>query len=563
MSRSSRLAGTALLAISFAACAGSHENSMTATLILVRGRIHTLDPAIPDATALAIAGDRIAQVGTDKEISGLMGPGTRKIDLQGRSVLPGLIDAHLHLSGIGQALERIDLRGIATPEAAVKLVEEAASRAAPGAWILGRGWDQNLWPVKEFPTASMLDPVAGGHPVSLQRIDGHALWVNTPALEAAGIHRGAADPQGGKILREKTTGAPSGVLLDGAMELVEGKIPKPALQIRQRWIETAGRHLLAWGITSVQDAGVEPADIDLYKKMVEEGSLPLRVYAMLGGSNRKLPNYFAQERVVGYGDQRFTFRALKVGVDGALGSRGAALLQPYSDDPQNSGIVTMSGDQLEEITREALRRGFQVCVHAIGDRGNRMVLDRFERALQAVPASDPRLRIEHAQIVSPEDIPRFGKLGIIASMQPVHATSDMPWVPARLGPDRLAGAYAWKSLLNASARLAFGSDAPIEEANPFVGLYAAITRQDLHGAPEGGWLPEQRLSREEALRAFTIGAAYAAFEEGEKGTITPGKLADLVVLGQDYFEVPDAEIAKLLPEMTLLGGKVVYSRSAK
>jgi len=560
MSRSARLAGTALLAITFAACGGKHEDPMqTATLVLVRGRIHTLDPAVPDGTAVAVVGDRIARVGSDKEISALMGPGTRKIDLQGRSVLPGIIDAHVHLADIGEALEQIDLKGVATPEAAVKRVEEAAARAAPGTWILGRGWDQNLWPAPEFPTASMLDPVSGDHPVSLQRVDGHALWVNTRALEAAAIGRGTPDPQGGKILRDRSTGAPSGILLDDAKDLVESKVPRSAPQIRQRWIETASRRLLSWGITSVQDAGVEPADIDLYKKMVEEDSLPLRVYAMLGGSNRKLPNYFVQERVIGYGDRRFTFRALKMGVDGALGSRGAALLQPYSDDPKNSGITTMSGDQLEETTREALRRGFQVCVHAIGDRGNRMVLDRFERALAAVPVQDPRLRIEHAQILSPEDIPRFGKLGIIASMQPIHATSDMPWVPARLGPDRLTGAYAWKSLLDASARLAFGSDAPNDDANPFKGLFAAVTRQSESLAPEGGWLPEQRLSREEALRGFTISAAYAAFEEGEKGTITPGKLADLVVTDRDYFEVPEAEIGKLVAEMTILGGKVVYS----
>jgi len=409
----------------------------------------------------------------------------------------------------------------------------------------------------------VLDAVSGDHPVSLQRVDGHALWVNTKALEAAGISRGMADPRGGRILREKSTGNPSGLLLDDAMALVEAKIPKPTPATVQRWIEQAGLRLLTYGITSVQDAGVDPENIDLYKKMVEEGSLPVRVYAMLGGSNRKLPNYFVQERIIGYGDNRFTFRSLKVGVDGALGSRGAALLAPYSDDPKNSGLTTMSGEQLEEITREALRRGFQVCVHAIGDKANRMALDYFERALAAVPTRDPRLRIEHAQILSAEDIPRFGKLGIIASMQPVHATSDMPWVPARLGPDRLSGAYAWKSLLSSSAHLAFGTDAPIENPNPFKGLFAAVTRQDEKLAPVGGWLPEQRLSREEALRAYTLGSAYAAFEENDKGTLTPGKLADLVVLDRDYFEVPEAEIGTLVPEMTLLGGKVVHSRTEK
>lgn len=534
----------------------------TANLVLVHGRIHTLDPAVPDATALAVIGDRIAKVASDKEINSLVGPGTRKIDLEGRTVIPGLIDAHLHLMGLGRSVEELDLRGIASPEEAIRRVSEAASRAAPGIWILGRGWDQNLWPVKEFPTASMLDAVSGDHPAAFMRVDGHAIWANSKALEAAEIKRGTPDPRGGKILRDRSTGNPSGVLLDDAMELILTRIPKPELATKRRWVQLAGERLLASGITSVQDAGVDPEDIDLYKMMVEEGSLPLRVYAMLGDSNKKLPDYFAQERIIGYGDRRFTFRALKVGVDGALGSRGAALLGPYSDDPNNSGITTMQGEQLESITRDALTRGFQVCVHAIGDRANRMVLDRFQSALAAVPTPDPRLRIEHAQILSPADIPRFERLGIIASMQPIHATSDMPWVPARLGPDRLAGAYAWKALLSSSVRFAFGSDAPVESYNPFKGLFAAVTRQDEKLAPEGGWLPEQRLTREEALHAYTLGSAYAAFEENEKGSLTPGKLADLVVLDRDYFEVPEAELFQITPQMTLLGGKVVYTRAA-
>jgi len=555
--------GIALLSFLLAACGGKREGSMqTADVVLVHGRIHTLDPAVPDSTALAVIGDRIAKVASDKEINSLVGPGTRKIDLEGRTVIPGLIDAHLHLMGLGRSVEELDLRGVASPEEAVLRVSEAASRAAPGIWILGRGWDQNLWPVQEFPTAAMLDAVSGDHPAAFQRVDGHAIWANSKALEAAEIKRGTPDPRGGKILRDRSTGNPNGVLLDDAMELILTKIPKPELATKRRWVQLAGERLLASGITSVQDAGVDPEDIDLYKMMVEEGSLPLRVYAMLGDSNKKLPDYFAQERVIGYGDRRFTFRALKVGVDGALGSRGAALLAPYSDDPNNSGITTMQGEQLESITRDALTRGFQVCVHAIGDRANRMVLDRFQSALAAVPTPDPRLRIEHAQIVSPADIPRFEKLGIIASMQPIHATSDMPWVPARLGPDRLAGAYAWKALLSSSVHLAFGSDAPVESYNPFKGLFAAVTRQDEKLAPEGGWLPEQRLTREEALHTYTLGSAYAAFEENEKGSLTPGKLADLVVLDRDYFDVPEAEIFQITPQMTLLGGKVVYTRAA-
>jgi len=547
-----------------AGCAGEErvDSMPSPDLILLHGRVHTLDPAIPDGTALAVAGDRIQKVGSDKEISALAGPGTKKLDLRGRSVIPGLVDAHLHLKDIGKALGELDLNGLTSAAEVVAKVADVAANAAPGAWIQGKGWDQNLWAVPEFPNAALLDTVSGDHPVALERVDGHALWVNQAALDAAGIGRFTPDPAGGKLIRDRSTGKPTGILVDDARELVASKIPKPANETKQHWIEEAGAQLLKVGITSVHDAGILPEEINLYKMMVEAERLPVRVYAMLGGSNRKLPDYFAIPPLIGYGDRRFTFRAVKLGVDGALGSRGAALLAPYADDPKNWGLVTMPQEQVERITREALQHGFQVCIHAIGDRGNRIVLDAFERALAAVPAKDPRLRIEHAQILSSTDIPRFGKLGIIASMEPIHATSDMPWVPARLGEERLAGAYPWRSLLDSSARLAFGSDAPNDILSPFDGLFAAVTRQDHSLHPEGGWLPGQRLSREEALRAYTLGGAYAAFEENEKGTLTPGKLADLVVLDRDYFEVPDGEIWKLVVEMTLLGGKVVYTRPA-
>ena len=564
---SSRCTGIAIVTLLLAGIAGCGEKERKelvkqADLILVNGRIHTLDPAVPDGTAIAVSGDRIEKVGTDAQVSALSGPGARRMDLRGRVVIPGLIDAHLHLMGIGKFLSELDLRGTASPAEVAKKVAEAATKAAPGAWIEGRGWDQNLWEVPEFPTASILDAVSAGHPVALERVDGHALWVNQVAMDAAGIGRATPDPKGGRLIRERPSGKPTGVLVDEAMPLVEKLIPRPSAETRRRWVEEAGARLLSAGVTSVQDAGVDPEDIELYKSMVEAGQLPVRVYAILLGTGQKTPDPFALPVIIGYGDHRFTFRAIKLYADGALGSRGAALLAPYSDDPKNWGLNTLPQEQLEQLTREALRRGYQICVHAIGDRANRMVLDTFQSALNAVPSADPRFRIEHAQILAPADIPRFGRLGIIASMQPVHATSDMPWVPACLGEDRLAGAYAWRSLLDSSARLAFGTDAPVESWNPFDGLYAAVTRQDHDLHPEGGWLPGQRLSREEALRAYTLGGAYAAFEEGEKGTLTPGKLADLVVLDRDYFGVPEAEIWKVVPEMTILGGKVVYTRSS-
>ncbi len=563
--RFNRSAAAVLAAVLTAGMIGCAEEERKepvrqADLVLVNGRIRTLDPQVPDGTALGAAGGRILKVGSDAAIGALVGPGTRRIDLKGRTVIPGIIDAHLHLMSIGKSLAELDLRGTKSAADAAARVGEAAAKAAPGTWVEGRGWDQNLWQVPEFPTASLLDPVSAGHPVALWRVDGHALWVNQAALDAAGITRATPDPRGGKLIREKASGKPTGILLDEAMPLVEEKIPKPGRETKQKWVEEAGARLLSAGITSVHDAGVDPEDIDLYKRMVEAGRLPLRVYAMLLASEKRCPDCFSVPQVVGYGDRRFTFRALKLYADGALGSRGAALLAPYTDDPKNSGLAILSAEDLAQISREALRRGFQVCVHAIGDRANRMVLDVFQSALRVVPSADPRFRIEHAQILDPADIPRFGRLGIIASMQPVHATSDMPWVPARLGPDRLAGAYAWRSLLESSALLAFGSDAPVENWNPFDGLFAAVTRQDHELRPDGGWLPEQRLTREEALRAFTLGGAYAAFEEEEKGTLTPGKLADLVVLDRDYFDVPEGEIWKISPDMTILGGKVVFTR---
>ena len=551
-----------ILLAGLAACGGGADEvpMETADTVLLHGRIHTLDPAVPDGAAVAILGDRILRVGSDAEIQAHVGPRTRKIDLHGRSVLPGLIDAHLHLAGFGRRMEELDLGDTTSAEEIAARVAEAASRAPAGSWILGRGWDQNRWATKEFPTTALLDPAAGEHPVALRRVDGHALWVNQAALDAAGVSRVISDPAGGRLLRDHG-GKPTGILIDNAMELVEKKIPAPTPETKERWIRRASERLLSMGITSVQDAGVGPDQIELYRRMVEADTLPIRVYAMLGGTDARIADYFAIPPVIGYGDRRFTFRTLKLAIDGALGSRGAALLAPYQDDPKNWGLITHSPESIEQVSREALDKGFQVCVHAIGDRGNRTVLDIFERALAAHPPGDYRFRIEHAQILSPGDIPRFGRVGIIASMQPIHATSDMPWVPARIGEERLAGAYAWRSLLDSSARLAFGSDAPVESPNPFKGMFAAVTRQDEKLQPEGGWLPDQRLTREEALRGFTLDAAYAAFEEKEKGTISPGKLADLIVLDRDYFEVPEAEIGALAPEMTLLGGKTVYQRA--
>jgi predicted amidohydrolase YtcJ len=428
---------------------------------------------------------------------------------------------------------------------------------------LGRGWDQNDWPDRQFPTHAALTEAAADRPVFLTRICGHAGWANRAALELAGIGPDTPDPPGGRILRDED-GQPTGVLIDAAQGLVAGKIPPPGKEETAEALELAVAECPALGLTGVHDAGCGLQTLDLLRQLAAEGRLPLRVYAMLSGDDRKLlGEAFARGREVGLADHRLTIRAVKLFADGALGSRGAALLEPYADAPEESGLVILSGDRIAEVSKRALAAGFQVCTHAIGDRANRVALDAYQRAFLALPhAADPRFRIEHAQILDAQDVPRFAELGVIASVQSTHATSDMPWVHDRIGPDRAReGAYLWQTLLDAGARICNGSDAPVESLNPLFGIYAAITRQDHAGHPPGGWYPRQRLTRMRALESFTRDAAYAAFEENLKGSLEVGKLADLVVWSNDFLEVPPPEILTTRAEITVLGGEVVYRRT--
>jgi predicted amidohydrolase YtcJ len=532
-----------------------------ADLILENARIHTVDGAHPEATAVAIRGDRFAAVGDAAAVRALRGPRTRVIDLGGRTVVPGLADAHGHFTSLGASLQRLDVRGVKSYDAIVAMVKQRAATARPGEWILGRSWDQNLWADTSFPTHEKLDAAAPDNPVYLTRVDGHAGLANAKAMAIAGVSRDTPDPPGGRIIRD-AAGNPTGTFVDGAQRLIADRIPPESDAQLAEEIRLADAECRRLGLTMVHDAGTDQRTIDLYAKLADAGILQTRIYAMVRGSLAELQPFFARGPMVDHHDFHLIVRAIKLYADGALGSRGAALLEDYSDDPGNRGLLVTPPEVIYQETLAAAKAGYQVSIHAIGDRANREVLDVFERVEHEVPGARAlRLRDEHAQILSPADIPRFARLGVVASMQPTHCTSDMPWAPARLGPARIAeGAYVWQKLMKTGVVLAGGSDFPVERPNPMLGLYAAITRQDVHGRPPGGWQPDQRMSRLEALRAFTINAAYAAHMEDELGTIEAGKLADLVVLSDDIMTVAPPRILATTVLKTMIGGQWVYEQ---
>ena len=533
-------------------------------LIVHHARIYTVNAKQPVADALVVRGDRIVFVGTSDDALAMKGATTRVIDLQGATVVPGLEDAHGHFTSLGQSLQRLDFRNPTSYDQIVEMVRQAAAKARPGEWILGRAWDQNRWPEKVFPTADKLDAAAPHNPVYLTRVDGHAGLANHTALAAGGVTRETRDPDGGEIIRDKS-GNPSGVLIDRAQGLVASKIPPPGREHAIGQILLADKECRRLGLTMIHDAGV-PGDVieHGYKPLIDQGKLQTRIYAMLSGSLDDLRPYFDRGPAANYGDYHLIVRAIKIIADGALGSYGAALLEPYSDRPDTRGLLTTPPEEVYEKTLAASKAGFQTCIHAIGDRANREVMDIFERVQKEVPGSRQlRMRNEHAQILDAQEIPRFAKLNVIASMQPTHATSDMPWVPTRIGPERTAeGAYVWRKIMRAGAMIASGSDFPVEEPNPMYGFYAAITRQDRTGNPPGGWMPEEKLTRQEALESFTINAAYAAHMEEHLGSLEPGKLADFVVLSRDIMTAAPADILTTRVLKTIIGGHIVYEDGA-
>ncbi len=527
-------------------------------LLLLNAHVITVDESRPVAEAIAIQQDRIAWVGSTAQARRQFPGAVRTVDLHGATVLPGLIDAHVHLLSLGQSLLRLNLKDVADANEAVLRVKQRVANAAPGEWIVGWGWDEGKW-AAHYPDNQALSEAAPNNPVFLVGLHSFAAWANKRALELAGVSRKTADPENGKIVRDDRTGEPTGILLNHAQELVEAKIPPLSLAQTEKAIELAARECVRNGLTSVHDARVSPIMLEAFRELIRQGRMPLRLYAILDGADSALVKDWLARGPEIDPQHRLTIRSFKLFADGALGSRGAALLEPYSDAPQSKGVITTSATAIYELTRQSLQKGFQVCTHAIGDAANRMTLDAYERALKQLPQRrGARLRVEHAQVLAPADIPRFARLGVIPSMQPTHCTSDMGWAEKRVGSERIKGAYAWRALLSTGVHLPLSSDFPGETLNPFYGIYAALTRQDVNGNPAGGWYPEQRLTLTEALRGYTIEGAYSEFEESAKGSIEKGKLADLTVIEQNISTLQPKEILSIRVLKTIVGGKVVY-----
>jgi predicted amidohydrolase YtcJ len=530
-----------------------------ADLIVTGARIYTVDDSRPTAEAMAIRDGRIVFVGSVRGASALRGAKTQVVDATGRTIIPGMTDAHGHFLGLGQALRSVDLVGTTSYDSVIARVAAKAKQMPAGAWIVGHGWDQNDWGDTRFPTHDALSRAVPNNPVLLERVDGHAYLVNAKAMQLASVTRATEDPSGGRLERD-STGTPTGVFVDNAQALIDRVVPAATPQEMRARALAAIDEMHRWGLTGVPDPGEPRAAIELLESLAKEGKLDLRTYIMVGDDSAALSYYFARGPQSALYDGRIWIRAVKLYADGALGSRGAALLEPYSDDPHNRGLLVSSPEHLESVAERALRAGFQVCVHAIGDRGNRVVLDAFEQALKAVPVADHRFRIEHAQVVNYDDIPRFAQLDVIPSMQAVHQTSDMYWAGARLGPGRELGAYAWRSLLNTGVIIPNGSDFPVEGVNPLRSFHAAISRQDERGWPPGGWHPEQRMTREEALKSMTIWPAFASFMEKDAGSLAAGKYADFVILDRDIMTVAPDEILGTSVVSTWVAGKAVYTR---
>jgi predicted amidohydrolase YtcJ len=543
-----------------------------ADLVLTNGRIVTVDAGRPEVEALAASGDRIQALGTAAEIKRLIGPSTRVIDLHGQLAIPGFIESHGHFTGVGGMQLELNFMNVESWDQIVAMVAEAVSHAKPGQWIYGRGWHQEKWTrrpdpnVEGFPTHASLDVVSPNNPVVLEHASGHASFVNARAMELSAIKRSTESPAGGDILRDRN-GDATGLMRETAQRLIKQGAGEPAPTADERLardrkvLELAAQESLSKGITTFEDAGSPLATIDLMKQMVDEGKMGVRLWVMVRQPNAVIAPKLAQYKMIDYGGGHLTVRAIKKQIDGALGSRGAWLLAPYSDKPDSSGLETEKVADIEQTAKLAMANGFQLCVHAIGDRANRETLDIFERAFTANPGrSDLRWRVEHAQHISAQDIPRFGKLRVIAAMQGIHCTSDAPYVLQRLGAARAKeGAYVWQKLMKSGAVVANGTDAPVEDVDPIPNFYASVSRKLKDGSV---FYPDQRMSRMEALKSYTINGAYAAFEEGNRGSLEIGKYADITVLSKDILQVPGDQIPSAKVTYTIVGGKVLYESAA-
>jgi predicted amidohydrolase YtcJ len=567
-----------LLSVVLLGLAVPQRHSAAADLVLLNGNIYTVNEKMPHAEAVAIKGDRIVFVGTNAAAKPFQGPNTRVVDLHGATVVPGMTDAHYHFLGVGQREMNLNLEGLTTLEDFLAKVKERVDKAKPGEWITGRGWIETFWKNQAFPTRWDLDKISPNNPVILGRSDGHGAVANSLALKAGGVTKETKDPFGGQILRDKQTGEPTGMLLDNAQALVRRQVPPSAEGNDEQAAILADKRSIGLGWTQVQDPGGSFRDVDLYKKLYGEGKLKIRIYKAVYGPGPEADRLLREGPTIEAFGNRLNVRAIKVVSDGALGSRGAALLAPYSDVPEvkqpdgsmkpNVGFLRVKDEDLFPMLKSALEKGIQVETHAIGDYANRFTLDEYEKALKAVPKAqrkiaEPRWRDEHSQIVNPADIPRFAKLGIIPSMQPSHAIGDFHFAPGRLGKDRLNGAYAWNTFIKSGVVVPGGSDAPVERGEPMIEFYAAVARKDVKGYSDENWHPEEKVSRENALKMFTVWPAYVAFEEGLRGSIETGKLADLTVLSADIMKIPEMEILKTHCLMTIIGGEVVYQVSSQ
>lgn len=508
--------------------------------------------------AIAMQDGKILSVGNHAEIMSSYS-NANSIDGGGKTVLPGLIDAHAHVMGLGGSILNVNVMGIRTLDETLEMISDYAQKYPDLAWIQGRGWNQVLWPENKFPTAADLDRAVSDRPVFLSRVDGHAGWANSEAMKIAGITRDTPDPDGGAIIKDEN-GEPTGVLIDLAQNLVERHIPAPTKEEMRLALDASLAEMRSVGLTGVHDAGVGVTDFELMKEVADNGKMTTRIYGMISGAGETFDQLSENGPVIGYANDRLFLRSVKLYSDGALGSRGAALIEDYSDDPGNKGLLFATEEEFTSMIDKVVQAGFQAGIHAIGDRGNRVILNAFENVRNSRGDQGLRHRIEHSQIVQVEDIPRFKELDIIASMQPTHATSDMNMAEDRVGPVRIQGGYAWRTFLDQGTVIAAGSDFPVELSNPFHGLYSAVTRQNHEGMPDGGWYPNQRITREEALHGFTLGAAYAGHMEELVGSIEVGKWADFIVIDRDYFTIPDIEIWQIEVLETWVAGEKVYSK---
>ena len=529
-----------------------------ADLVIIGGKVVTVDIDFSITEAVAVQDDKIIFVGTNKDAKEYIGSATNVIELNGELVLPGLIDSHGHLTGYGKSLEHIDLVGTKSYQEVIDFVKEKVKTVEPGEWIRGRGWDQNDWEIMEFPTHQALSEISPDNPVILSRVDGHAILINQKSMDIAGIDINTPDPDGGKIIRN-SNGLLSGIFIDNAEKLITDHVPKYSTEKIRGIIHNAANRCAEFGLTGVGDAGIPISRIDDYKYLIDNGLMTLRLNAMLADTTVNDWTEFLQKyKVDSYGNNFLRVKSVKLYADGALGSRGAALLEPYSDDPGNSGLIVTDKHHMLEVCEAALENNFQVCTHAIGDKAISTMLDIYEQALQKYPITDHRFRIEHSQIVNLGDVTRFAELGVIPAMQPTHAVSDMPWTEDRIGAERVKGAYAFRSFINEGIVIPCGSDFPVETNNPLVGIYHAVTRQDKSGYPDGGWLSEQKMTVEEAIKGYTIWAAYSAFQEDILGSIEVGKYADFTILDKDILSIEFSEILNTKPIYTIVGGEIKY-----